>query len=336
MNQWTSNSGFIDSIAYSEVATTKQYFSQTEVDIKATTGNFTFHPIHVSTVGEATTEEVFSFHPLATTTQLSNGGNLVTEATVKMSSSTQKIEIESSKKFELEFETSTIVKSTDFFSENPKNILVTSTETPISTLVPSPTSKPLFDSNDVETTKNDDLNKISTIKHGDEKDQLENTENELHESQATERSGRLIPTIFSTLQTTPSSLNIDVSLTPAPSEGLTKEATVDSYTQTDSSRLDDRNESEDSNETSTTQMKAFLFHSIISVLKANESLEREFNMTLAAELEKREHFMGLPGERSCIEDQVFVRTGRDAIFFSFEHLSAAHSRFFFPFLLKKF
>lgn len=308
----------ISRIAPSGVPPTINYSYTKSVNEQTTEHeNFTFHHLHGSTVNSAT-EEVFTFHPLLTTARHNSGNDLVTEATVQTSSSTRKIEIATSTLFESRTEASTF---TDFFSENPKNVLLTSTEAPISTIVSSQTDnesinqqttvKALLDLNDVEFKETNDEKKNSTVKHDDDQS-VENSGNELNESPS-DNVHSLTPPIISVLQTTSSTQSNSISAaSPSPNLGKddyeNKQSTV-SVAQKDSSGtekenglqidfdlMEDRNDSESSNISRPTRLHDFFFHSLISVLKANESRDREFNKTLQAEIEKREHFVGLPGD----------------------------------------
>jgi hypothetical protein len=91
------------------------------------------------------------------------------------------------------------------------------------------------------------------------------------------------------------------------------------FSETDNELLHDRNESNVVDGTRKPRMRNFFYYYFITAIRANESRAREMNKTLEAEAQ-REHFMGLPGDRSCVEHQfssvcfyVFVVANREAI-----------------------
>lgn len=161
----------------------------TEIIIEATTSQSTLLSTSSSAKESITDSTPFTFHPLATTTQLSNqldvNVKVTTENAISTSPSLQEDKTDSS------FSTggltsSTPPSATSFFSDNPNNVLIVSTTNSLETSDLSnydfiaTTVKPV-DENDVEIADSiqSGSKKTSTEEHDNENESNDNTVNEV-------------------------------------------------------------------------------------------------------------------------------------------------------------
>lgn len=147
---------------------------------------FTFHPLAGITfetkIGETlrtTSEEVFSFHPLLTTPEMSVSNVTETTTTKIPTSSIPKEQTSMS-------QTTTETAFTDFFSENPKNVLITSTERlPTSVTQPEPLLTPEVPIDSNETKGDEDISNVNddlALSHPNSSKSSESPENESGQS----------------------------------------------------------------------------------------------------------------------------------------------------------
>lgn len=280
---------------------------------------------------------------VSTTTQTSHESETEIVDDMKIKTSTT---VESTAKLDVDEENLTTRFSpgtssspvTNFFSDNPKNVLSPSTEKieTTSELLP-------FNSNEVEEDENDKVNhykKSFTEKPINENEQsIDKIENVLVTEAADDRVEFVVTlqTITTTISNS-ASISVDGNVTlissakpstveihPEPTQTIdeaisTESSAEESKSSSESSQnelstndyelLHDRNESIVSNATRKPRLRNFFHYYFITAIKANESRARELNRTLEEEEAKQQSFLGPGDQESCVEHQnssVFLR-----------------------------